>query len=163
MPACLACEAENRDEQEEIALEAVEGRSSWREVSRRLGLTHHQGIKNHMERHYVGPEDPETHFAELIEANIIELEEQLALAPPEIKPFFFMIIHNLRGLHNTKPSQQNLNAALKAIHEVVGMKTQNRLMMDFAIAAFKKQELDTGGSAPVLQLIAGATVPIEEE
>ncbi len=144
MPACKTCEAENRDEQEETALEAVNNRISWREAARKLGLGHHQSLKNHMERHFAGllSLDPTEQVAYLIEENIKELQEQLALAPPEIKPFFFMIIHNLRGLAGTKPSQQALNASLKAIHEVVGMKTQNRLMMDFAMAAFKKQSAE---------------------
>lgn len=171
MPSCKPCEADNREQMEEMALEAVQGRLSWREVARQLGLSHHQGLKNHMERHYAGISDPSQQLNELIEKNIKELEDQLVLATPEIKPFFFMIIHNLRGLANTKPSQQNLNAALKAIHEVVGMKTQNRLMMDFAMAAFKKRESELP-NAPVLELVAArsafddeitATGEIEEE
>lgn len=159
MPSCKTCEAENRDEQEEVALEAANGRISWREAARQLGLAHHQSLKNHMERHFAGllSLDPDEQMLFLIEENIKELQEQLSLAPPEIKPFFFMIIHNLRGLAGTKPSQQNLNAALKAIHEVVGMKTQNRLMMDFAMAAFKKQEalpIGPTNHPPVLELVA---------
>lgn len=146
---CKICLADNTDEIEALCLEAVEGRRSWRSVAAELGWSHHAPLKNHMEKHYTTSPSPTQLASEaldpLIADTIEELIAQWRLAPPEVKPFYAIAIQNLKGLTDTKPSQQNLVAALKAIHEVTGMKMEQRLMFEFAKHAFpgaaKKVEL----------------------
>ena len=53
-----------------------------------------------------------------------------------MKPLFAVAIRNLRGLGDTKPSQQHLIQALKTIQEMTGMKQEQRMMLQFAEAMF---------------------------
>lgn len=135
-PECKVCNAENTDEQEAVGLLALDGEISWEEAKRRLGLPNPKGLQNHMAKHYVAPpsevDEALSALPGLIAGSIEELQEQMRFAPPDVKPFYAIAIRNLSELENTKASQQNLIYALKAIHEVTGMKNEQRLMLDFA-------------------------------
>ena len=137
MPAgCKTCEALNQDEQEAVGLLAVNGEIPWTEVAKRLNLPHPKGVQNHMARHYVAPptevEEAMTEFDGLLADSIEEMIQQMRLAPPEVKPLYAVAIQNLKGIGETKPSQQHLINALKGIHEVTGMRMEQRLLLDFA-------------------------------
>lgn len=137
---CKVCTALDMDEQEELGLLALRGELSWAEVARRLDLPNIKGIQNHMKRHYIPPPSDDDLLKEelepLVQQSIDELTEQMSMVPPEVKPFYLAAIKNLRGLHETKPSQQHLLMALKNIHEVTGMKMEQQLMLEFARAKF---------------------------
>lgn len=143
---CGICNSDRTEDIETLALEAMEGRLSWREVARQLGLGHHQPLKNHMERHYVAPASPQEQALQewpvLVASTIEELSDQLRFAPTEVKPFYLVAIQNLKGLDVTKPSQSNLINALKAIHEVTGMKMEQRMMLAFAAEMFGTPEVE---------------------
>lgn len=115
---------------------ALNGETSWAEVARKWNLPNIKGIQNHMRKHWVAPPSADEQFDEafdpLVADSIEELSEQMRFAPPEVKPFYAIAIQNLRGIKDTKPSQQHLINALKAIHEVTGMKMEQRLMLEFA-------------------------------
>lgn len=140
MAACATCNAENRAEQEEIALLAISGDISWRETARRIGLTHHNGLKNHMERHYAAaPSELDEVMSEVeaeIASTIRDLITQMRVAPVELKPLYATVIKNLEGLLGTQPSQQHLINALKSIHEITGMKIEQRMMLEFGAQMF---------------------------
>lgn len=137
MPAgCKTCEAHNQEEQEAAGLLALNGEIPWSEVARRFDLPNIKGIQNHMARHYVAPpsevEQVLTEFDSLLAESVQELIEQMRVAPAEVKPLYAVAIQNLQGINQTKPSQQHLINALKGIHEVTGMRMEQRLMLDFA-------------------------------
>jgi len=138
---CGVCKSDRLEELEDLAVEAVEGRLSWREVARQLGLGHHQSLKNHMERHWTAPLAPTEQalqeWPQLVAQTIQELSDQMRFAPIEVKPFYLIAIQNLKGLDLTKPSQANLINSLKAIHEVTGMKMEQRMMLAFAQEMFE--------------------------
>lgn len=140
---CGICNSPRLEELESLAVEAVEGRLSWREVARQLELGHHQSLKNHMERHYVAPASPQEQALQewpaLVAQTIEELSGQMRLAPTEVKPFYLVAIQNLKGLDLTKPSQSNLINSLKAIHEVTGMKMEQQMMLAYAREMFGAQ------------------------
>lgn len=146
---CTVCNADNRDFLEELGQQALDGALSWRAASREAGLSHHQGFKNHMEKHYARPPTAEEEamaslsgdLAEMVEA----LKRQAKIAPPEIAPFYAVAIRNLAGIEETKPSQQHLIQALKAIHEVTGMKMEQRLMLEFAKHQFGLGDAEAAG------------------
>jgi hypothetical protein len=134
---CATCNAENQAELEAAALEVMAGSRSWRSLAREFDLTHATGVRNHMERHYTsvraaGNAVQRSEVEDLTRQTIDELTEQMSRAPAEVKPFYAVAIQNMRGLADTKPSQQHLINALKAIHEVTGMKMEQRLMLQFA-------------------------------
>jgi hypothetical protein len=105
-------------------------------VARRLEWTHAKGVQNHMQRHWTPPPPPGQEADEdldaLIEDTMAQLREEARYASVNVKPFYLTAIHNLKGLRGTNASQQHLTAALKAIHEVTGMKMEQQLMLDFA-------------------------------
>lgn len=137
---CGICNSERLEELEALAAEAVEGNISWREAARQLGLSHHNSLKNHMERHWTPPLAPQEQalqdWPELVAQTIQELSDQMRFAPTEVKPFYLIAIQNLKNLDQTKPSQKNLIDALKAVHEVTGMKMEQRMMLAFAQEMF---------------------------
>jgi len=53
-----------------------------------------------------------------------------------VKPLYATAIRNLRGLMETKPSQQHLIAALKGIHEITGMRMEQQMMLAFGQKMF---------------------------
>lgn len=140
MPACAVCTHELLEEIESLGQEALEGKRSWRSIATQVGYYHHQPIKNHMEKHWVAPasaqEQALSEWSELVASTITELTQQMQYAPTEVKPFYLVAIQNLSGLDTTKPSQTNLIAALKAIHEVTGMKMEQQMMLSFGRAMF---------------------------
>jgi hypothetical protein len=141
MPStCKVCDSPDIDGIEADGLLAVKGQIPWAEVARRWDLTHHKGVQNHMARHYMPPPSADQEFSEqfdpLVSASVEELAEAMKWAPAEVKPFYAIAIQNLRGLADTKPSQQHLINALKAIHEVTGMKMEQQLMLQFAERKF---------------------------
>lgn len=141
MAACGICSSERQDELEKWGLSAASGETSWRQAAANAGLSHHQPLKNHMERHFVAPptatEQALAPVDDLIAESIEELIEQAKAAPPDLKPLYLSAIHNLRGLAQTKPSQQHLQAALKGIHEITGMKMDQQQMLAYGMARFK--------------------------
>lgn len=133
---CRICERDDVETLEEDALPALLGQVTWQSVATKYDLPNIKGLQNHMKRHYIPPPTAEEEVANALDPLIHqvakELAEQMAYAPPEVKPFYVVAIQNLRGIKSTKPSQKDLISALKAIHEVTGMKMEQRLMLEFA-------------------------------
>ena len=142
MSACGTCSLEDseRERLEACGFRALKGEVSWREAARLAGLNHHTSLKTHMEKHTEKPVNPtEAALADvddLIAETIEELKVQMRMAPVEVKAFYATAIRNLAGLMATQPSQANLIGALKAIHEVTGMKMEQRMMLQFAQQMF---------------------------
>lgn len=161
MSACGICTSERLDELESLGLEALEGKRSWRSTAQALGLGHHQSLKNHMENHYVAAPSltdvAVDGFEALIAKAIEDLIQRMAVAPAELAPMYAVAIQNMRHITLTKPSQQNLVLALKAIHEVTGMKLEQRLMFEFAKHAFPSPT-----QAAVGEPVIGALPPVRE-
>lgn len=136
---CITCTAENQAELEAIGIQAMSGDISWREAARRAGMAHIP-LKNHMEKHYVDGvvAAADDQLDALIAQSIMELAQNMAVAPAEVKPLYAAAIVNLRGLKDTKPSQQHLIQSLKTIQEMTGMRQEQRLMLTFAEAMFKE-------------------------
>lgn len=143
MSACKVCEADNRDVLELEGLAAVRGDQSWRFTANKLGWSHHASLKNHMEKHYQPPElegdltsEIEEQLRRQIQATELELLTNATNAPPEVAALYLAAARNLRGLAETKPSQQMLVASLKGIHEITGMKMGQQMLLAFARAQF---------------------------
>lgn len=140
---CGICNRDNVEELEQLGQEAMLEKRSWRNAAATAGLSHHAALKNHMMKHFQVPvPETEAALAELdpVIANTMrELTEAMEFAPLEVKPLYAVAIRNLRGLAETKPSQQNLITALKAIHEITGMKMEQKLMLGFAGKMFGLQ------------------------
>jgi len=159
---CGICNSDRRDELEAAGLLAWSGKISWREAVRRTGLNHHNSLKNHLLKHYeIDPADlpaPKLTFKDHINQTVEGLEQQLALAPIEIKPFYLAAIHNLLKLDKSQPSQKFLMDSLKAIQEVTGMKMEQRLLFAFAQEHFpalkqaEEREIPRGG--PIIEVEA---------
>lgn len=141
---CITCGSDEQAKLEAIGSEALAGDISWREAGRRAGMAH-MPLKNHMEKHYVDAVVAEADelLDGLIATAIRELAENMAIAPAEVKPLYAAAIVNLRGLKDTKPSQQHLIQSLKTIQEMTGMKQEQRLMLTFA------EHMGFGASIPV--------------
>lgn len=150
---CTVCNADNRDFLEELGQQALDGAISWRAATRDAGLNSHQSFKNHMEKHYAAPSSNEELVMDAMVGDLATMVEELKanarLAPPEIAPFYAVAIRNLAGLQETKPSQQHLIQALKAIHEVTGMKMEQRLMLEFAKHQFGLGDTEVAGELEV--------------
>ena len=121
---------------ETLGRHVIEGKRTWKSVVDEAGLSHHVSLKTHMTKHWVKPELESAKALDEVDPLIAdamrELAEAMEMAPLEVKPLYAVAIRNLRGLMETKPSQQSLINALKAIHEITGMKMEQRLMLDFA-------------------------------
>lgn len=134
MNECSICALDNLEEVEAASASALRQKGLWAGLGRRFNVNR-QSLQNHMERHWVAPVTAtESALAGLdaaIAQNIEELLHQMSAAPPELKPLYAVAIQNLQDLAQTKPSQQNLIAALKGIHEITGMKMEQRLMLEF--------------------------------
>lgn len=140
---CSICESDNREDIEVLGVQALRGELSWRKATEQSGVYHHNALKNHMEKHFIAEQAAERaevddEFDELVRDSIRELHVQMRLAPPEVKAFYAVAIANLQELKNTKPSQANLLAALKGIHEVTGMKQGQQMMLQFAESMFRE-------------------------
>lgn len=140
-PQCSICEHVNSAELEVYGRQALEGAISWREAARRGDLTHAQGLKNHMEKHFVSETAKvQSQLDDVLglelAATEAELIEKMRVAPAEVKPLYATAIRNLRGLLETKPSQQHLIAALKGIHEITGMRMEQQMMLAFGAKMF---------------------------
>ena len=145
MSQCSICEDDNQIEMEAVAKRAVDGLISWREAARQCNLTHAQGLKNHMERHFVSERDNlisalDDELGVALAETETELLEKLRFAPAEVKPLYATAIRNLRGLMETKPSQQHLIAALKGIHEITGMRMEQQMLLAFGQKMFGEVE-----------------------
>lgn len=141
MNNCKVCNADNRDEIEELGLKALSGEFSWRAVGRALDWQNSASIKHHMESHYIEHElrEVEDEMQVAINEAVKDLYTQMRVAPPEVKPLYAAAIRNLQGLKDTKPSQQHLIAALKTIQEMTGMRQEQRMMLAFAERMFGEQ------------------------
>lgn len=143
MSACGICTHDDQEALEELGLEAKNGKRSWSSAAREAGLTHHVSLKNHMLKHWEEPiPESDVVLDELdpaIATAMRELQEAMEYAPVEVKPLYAIAIRNLKGLLQTKPSQSNLITALKAIHEITGMKMEQKLMLGFAARMFPGQ------------------------
>lgn len=137
---------------EELGQQALDGAISWRAAAREAGLSHHAGLKNHMESHYAQAPSAQDVVMEALDADlqrmVDELRAQARMAPPEIAPFYAVAIRNLASIAETNPSQQHLIQALKAIHEVTGMKMEQRLMLEFAKHQFGLGEAEAAEALP---------------
>lgn len=135
---CKTCSATNQDELEAVGLRALSGEISWAEAARLAGFTRQQALQNHMEKHYVTAvvEEAKDELDGLIAEAVVDLQQAMRLAPPEVKPLYAAAIVNLRGLAQTKPSQQHLIQALKTIQEMTGMRQEQRMMLVYAEQMF---------------------------
>lgn len=140
---CRTCEDADREAIEEVGVLALEGEISWREAARRTGYSHPPSLKNHMEKHFMQEPlaDPSEGFIEKCEEVAKRLEASLPMLPPELAALRLVQIHNLRQLHLTKPSTQNLIMASKVEQEMTGMKAGQKLLLAFAEGMFGKQPL----------------------
>jgi len=150
---CSICASEVQSELEGLANQALRGDISWREAARLGGLTHPAGLQNHMEKHYIS--DVEVMEAEVqttLEQKVVEAKGNLMAdfdnQPPDVQALRLVAAHNLDGLLTSKPSQAHLMAALKAVHEIQGLKTENQLLLAFANRKFNKAV--TASPAPAL-------------
>lgn len=134
---CGICRAPNLAELEVLGTLALKGEMTWAGAAREGGLNHGQAFKNHMERHFVAPSTKAVVGIEeendlLIAEAVKDLQAQMAVAPTDVAPLYAVAIHNLRGLKDTNPSQQALTNALKAIHEIQGMKQEQRVLLEMS-------------------------------
>lgn len=139
---------------------------TWASASRQLGYGDQRSLKNHMEKHVTlrsrAAQDVELRQAEdeldaAIEGAVEELFVSMRMAPAEVKPLYAAAIRNLRGLAETKPSQQHLIQALKTIQEMTGMKQEQRMMLQFAEAMFAEV-----GAAPARKALSAAVIDVVE-
>jgi hypothetical protein len=144
MSACRVCSSDKRGDIELIGSQALNGEASWRAAAQAAEVTH-QSLKNHMENHYVHPDTTgelaaaqvlDNELSRLMLQTEAELLDQMSRAPAEVKPLYAVAVRNLRGIKETRPSQRNLIDALRTVHEVTGMRMEQRLMLEFAKAAF---------------------------
>lgn len=137
---CSICTNDHRENLERLGLEALQERRSWRSITTETDLTHTAGLRNHMEKHFThslverAKQEQGDALAGFLKEALSELTMAMAVAPTETKPLYAMMIHNLSSLEKTQPSQQSLIAAAKAIHEITGMKMQQRLLLNYAEA-----------------------------
>jgi len=133
MALCAVCTSKDQREIEEVGLKALSGEISWREAARQTELTH-ANLKRHMENDYVARvwREEKTEFGELVESVEASLKVYLRTVPDDTKPLVLIAIHNLRGLEDTPVSQKNLIDTLKTVQQMTGLKTENRLMLQFA-------------------------------
>lgn len=149
MAGCGICAAHNQSNAEEVGLKALSGEISWREASRLSGYGH-SNLKRHMEQDYVERvvRDEQTEFGRLVETVEASLKRYLYTVPDDTKPLVLIAIHNLKGLEDTPVSQKNLIDTLKTVQQMTGLKTENRLMLQFAEAMGankEKRELEDPG------------------
>ena len=146
---CSICNHDERDRLEELGQQALDGAISWRAAARDGGLSHHTPLSNHMKKHFAQPPTSEeemlANLSEDLQEMVEALKAQARIAPPEIAPFYAIAIRNLAAIDQTAPSQQHLIQALKAIHEVTGMKMEQRLMLEFAKASFGVEPAEAAG------------------
>lgn len=149
---CSICQNSDVGIINSYGLKASHGDLTWAEAARQAGLTGGKPamkLRKHMENHYVNV--AATEVGEALDRMILEgvaaLEEQFSMAPPEVKPLYAAAILNLRGLKDTKPSQQHLILALRTIQELTGMKSEQRILMAFAQRMFK--EVGTGAQPAI--------------
>lgn len=137
---CSICLADNQEDIEAWGLKAQRGAISWREGAKEANVYHHTALKRHMEAHYEAPVTAEVvdEFQMALDAAIRELQVAMSSAPPEVKPLYAVAIQNMRVLPDTKGSQQNLISAIKGIHDAVGKRTEQALMMAYAEKMFNE-------------------------
>lgn len=178
---CKACLADDQEAIEALGLRVLDGELTWNAARQELGWSDYRLLKNHMENHYA-PAVERSQNQELLDAEaqlqagideaVTDLFASMRMAPAEVKPLYAAAIRNLRGLADTKPSQQHLISALKTIQEMTGMKQEQRMMLQFAAQMFKKELADAPQKVPslseaVLELSAiedshfASTIPAE--
>ena len=144
---CAICAAENRDEVEQEARLCLEGARSWRSAGEATGFRHQQ-VKNHMEKHWMAPavavrlevqDEQDADIQRQVDGAVGELLAEMESQPATLKPMYLAAIHNVKHITDTKPSQQHLVAALKAVHEITGMKMEQRMLLEFGAARFGKK------------------------
>lgn len=148
---CLVCASDQQEFLENLGNKALGGSLSWREAARLGELSHPRGLQNHMEKHYVAQaEVVEAEVKSTLEGLISNTQASLMVdyehAPPDVQALILTVVHNLGGLEATKPSQGHLLDAIKKAHEIVGLKTQNQLMLEYAKKQFggAKKALENG-------------------
>lgn len=137
MAECSICAADNQEELETLGLQALAGHLSFRQAAIQGGMKYPQSLSTHMKKHYVGAVEQRaaevaSGYDALVNESVMELQREMSFAPPELKPLYAVAIQNLVGLRETKPSQQHLIAALKAIYDIRGMKLEQALLLDYA-------------------------------
>lgn len=157
--ACKVCNAPNRDAIEALGREALDGTRSWRSCADPAkggfdGLNH-TSLKNHMEKHFVSEtqREIEDEWKSMVGETIEELKLKMAQVAPELRGYYVVMVQNLQGLLDTKPSQENLLKAMKFLQEATGMKQQQQLLLDY-LKAFK--------SAPKPRAVESASEVVEE-
>jgi len=154
---CRVCTADDMERIEEIGRRCLSGELSWRMGAKEAGLKYFQPLKNHMEKHFVSEDQQRSReidedLQREIDQAASELIAEMQSAPPTVKPLYVTAIKNLREIADTKPSQQHLIQALKAVHEITGMGIEQRLMLEFAAHAFPGEVLAPAAHDPVREL-----------
>ncbi len=145
MPACSICIHLSQPDIEAAGNRAINGDLSWRAAAAMFDVRS-QPLKHHMLTHVLQPEVAAAQAELTNEMDLLIQEakegllEQFRLSPADVKPLILVAIQNLDGLRNTKPSMETLIRALKTVQEMTGMKSQQRLMVDFAKAMYAPRE-----------------------
>ena len=138
--ACIICNHEDRAGIEALGIEAMQGSRSWLGAAKEAGFKHPNGLRNHMNNHFVASiverakKEKGDELSGFLQQALDELVMAMATAPTETKPLYAVMIHNLSALEKTAPSAGSLIQAAKAIHEITGMKMQHRLLLGAAEA-----------------------------
>jgi hypothetical protein len=114
-------------------------------LQRKYDYTDSRIIKTHMEKHRLLAHEQaeELGWGDFdFEEAIQDLVYASQMAPAEVRPLYAVAIANLRGLKDTKPSQDNLIKALKTIQEMTGMRQEQRLMLEFGRALFGERRIE---------------------
>ena len=132
---CSICTSGDREAIERQIEAARAGTESWREIARRTGRRV-ETLRNHADKHMGGGPVLDRGWSEMVDSTVASVAEMFESMPPDVKPLLLLVIHNLRSLAHTRPSQSNMIMALKTIEEMTGLKVQNKVLLEFARAAF---------------------------
>lgn len=122
---CKTCESPRRA----FIEEKLKSSMSLRELTqtlRQLGESiSREALAQHKKNHMAPP------HAEELEALKQQLVQEAAGAPPTVAVLYHMLIKSLESLNEMKPNADTVVRISKAISEITGMKTQQRLLLAF--------------------------------
>lgn len=162
MITCKVCLHDDTEAIEKIGQQALSGDLSWRAAEHETTIygISRQSLKNHMETHYTKVVEAsfdaelqaiEAEFEGEVRQTVVDLFQMTKTAVPEKKVLYLSMIHNLRGLKYTKPSQQHLILAQKTIQD----EESHDIFIQFGRAFFTEV---TAPKQPVLDIV-GVEVP----
>jgi len=146
---CRVCASENRRFIEDALSQGASKSKLLRILKEERGETlGTQNFYSHL-KHW-SPEDrgPE-HVAELLDRLRVEAES----APPTVAAFYYILIHQMKGLDKMKADPGTAIKAAEAITRVTGMRQQQQILLAFASARF--------GAPPPLEPVDRLQVELE--